>query len=193
MTPTTQTMPIPKERIRTRIAAQRRGLAQDQVREDSRRISDRVLAMAEVAAAHRIAAYLSRPHEVQIDGVIASLLDQGKRICVPAYHPGAEAYRFAWLDADTPTAPGAHGVAEPADPEWVNPGSMDVLIVPGVAFDRAGNRLGHGSGTYDRLLQHYRGFRIGVAFAFQLLDAVPTDHHDIGVHAVITPEESFSV
>ena len=193
MTPPTQTIPIPKERMRARIAAQRRGLAEDRVREDSVRIADHVLAIAEVEAAHRVGAYLARPQEVQLGGVIASLWDRGKRVCVPAYHPGAGAYRFAWLDADTPTEPKAFDVAEPTDPEWVNPGSMDVLIVPGVAFDRAGNRLGHGSGTYDRLLQHYRGFCIGVAFGFQLLDSVPTDDDDIGVHAVITPEERFSV
>ena len=193
MTPTTQTMPIPKERLRTRIAALRRELTEDRVREDSQRVTDHVLAMAEIDGANRVGAYMALPYEVQLGGVIVSLWDSGKRVCVPAYHPGAKEYRFAWLDSDTPTEPRIFDVLEPTNPDWVNPGSLDVMIVPGVAFDRAGNRLGHGGGWYDRLLHHYLGFRIGVAFGFQLLESVPTDHHDVGVHAVITPEARFSL
>jgi 5-formyltetrahydrofolate cyclo-ligase len=92
--------------------------------------------------------------------------------------------------------PGAYGIPEP-DPQFcdpVDPASVGAVIVPGLAFDRDGGRLGYGAGYYDRLFRGYEAgglampFRLGFAFAAQVVDRVPTDEGDVPVDRVVTED-----
>ena len=67
------------------------------------------------------------------------------------------------------------------------------MVVPGVAFDRTGNRLGRGGGYYDRFLSGFQGVTAAVAFSFQLLDQIPIEKHDIPVDLVVTPQNILKV
>jgi len=80
---------------------------------------------------------------------------------------------------------------EPADGEPVSLDMLDLVIVPALAFDRKGNRLGRGGGFYDRFLAspEFKGTSVGIAFREQLLDELPVDEHDVPVHVVVTDEE----
>ena len=72
------------------------------------------------------------------------------------------------------------GISEPTGPEWTDLAAVDLIVVPGVAFDRQGNRMGRGRGFYDRLLKSTpNAVKCGVAFDFQLLDEIPTEPHDV--------------
>ncbi len=86
---------------------------------------------------------------------------------------------------------GAFGIYEPAG-EPVGIENMDAVIVPGVAFDRLGNRLGRGKGYYDRLLRNFCHTKIGVAFSCQIVDTVPHEPHDIKMDMIITEKEIIS-
>jgi len=80
---------------------------------------------------------------------------------------------------------GSFGILEPTGTEIVDPNDIEVAIVPGVAFDMEGNRLGRGKGFYDSLLQNKNIYKIGVCFEFQLLEKVATSPHDIPMDKVI--------
>jgi 5-formyltetrahydrofolate cyclo-ligase len=87
---------------------------------------------------------------------------------------------------------GSYGILEPPIPPgtWAGPSGWDLIVVPGLAFDRGGNRLGHGFGYYDRFLEVLpeRVLRVGLAFTGQLVSEVPVDEWDIPVHALVTEE-----
>lgn len=87
---------------------------------------------------------------------------------------------------------GKFGIPEPTTPEFQ--GKIDVIIVPAVAFDRAGNRLGRGGGYYDRFLKKQpHATLIGVGYDFQLVDEVPVRKHDQKVHRIILPSQTIQV
>ena len=82
---------------------------------------------------------------------------------------------------------GAFGVLEPGAGCQQRAPKADIILVPGVAFDRSGARLGRGKGYYDRFLGHFEGVRVGVCFEGQVVDAVPSDPHDKGMDFLVTP------
>lgn len=81
---------------------------------------------------------------------------------------------------------GAYDIEEPQGGIPVAPDDLEMIVVPAVAYDRFGNRLGRGKGFYDRLLATTRAFTVGVAYDFQLLDLIPAEEHDVPVDVVIT-------
>lgn len=81
---------------------------------------------------------------------------------------------------------GAFHIEEPTGENTVDPSELELIIVPAVAYDRRGNRLGRGKGFYDRLLQTTKATKIGVAYDFQLLDEIPAEPHDVPVDVVIS-------
>ena len=108
-----------------------------------------------------------------------------KRLVVPRGE--GDAMRFFEYDPRR-LVPGAFGILEPGpDARLCSPGEIDLLLVPGVAFTAGGLRCGRGKGYYDRYLAQtaFRGFRLGVCFAHQLVDALPAEPHDIGRDGVI--------
>ena len=82
---------------------------------------------------------------------------------------------------------GAFCIEEPTGDDVVDVDKIDLMVVPAVAYDRHGNRLGRGKGFYDRLLCEARATTMGVAYDFQLVDEVPAEEHDVAVHYVVTP------
>ena len=99
---------------------------------------------------------------------------------------------MAWLAEGEPLAPGRWSVPEPAAPRWVAAEDVDLALVPGLAFDAAGGRLGHGGGYYDRLLARAEpriACRAGIAWACQIVDRVPTGPHDVRMDWVVTEKE----
>lgn len=81
---------------------------------------------------------------------------------------------------------GSFHIEEPVGDNTVQPDDIELMVIPAVAFDRRGNRLGRGKGFYDRLLHSARATKIGVGYEFQLFDELPTEPHDIPMDVVIT-------
>jgi 5-formyltetrahydrofolate cyclo-ligase len=143
------------------------------------------------AAARAIHCYLPMRSEVDTRPLIADALERGKRVAVPIVIPRAAELAHAWLEslaADALT-PGVFGTFNPRDLRPARPGEWDVAIVPLLAFDRRGHRLGYGKGYYDRLLADGRFASIGVGFAAQEIDALPNAAHDIALDWIITERE----
>ena len=138
-----------------------------------------------------VCCYVALPYEVQTWRMIEDVLSRGKRVAVPVVQPGSNRLRLSEVrDPDAELLPGAFGVWEPVHSALrpVDPGDLDLVLVPGLAFDRAGHRLGHGLGYYDRFLASLpRSIpTVGLAFAWQLVDRLPTSPHDYAVSAVLT-------
>lgn len=152
------------------------------------RQSERIMARLErdprFAAAKRVLIYWPLPDEVSTCGLIRKYRDE-KRFFLPVMR-GEELEIRPFAGEEALRCENALGVREPGPCERVwEIGEMDLVVVPGLAFDRKGNRLGRGKGYYDRLLKGYEGHKLGIGFDFQLLDAVPADAHDVRMDGVI--------
>ena len=127
--------------------------------------------------------------ELDVWPLLTAALASGKTVAMPRFVPETGKY-IAWAICD-PTkdlVPGSFGIREPADhcaPLSTN--RLDFILVPGVAFDLQGRRLGRGMGFYDRLLTTLRGTACGVAFDEQIVREVPVEPHDVPVNCILTP------
>jgi len=178
-----------KAALRETLRARQTALDPAWAEESAERIAERLLDLPEVQSARVLMGYLAVPGEARIDAVLRAMQAAGSRVCVPAARGMPREYEPAWLPADDALRTGAWGIREPAAPDWVGADTtIDVVLVPGVAFDARGGRLGHGKGFYDRMLARLGGrarCRIGVAFGFQIMEAVPCGPRDVRMEAVV--------
>ncbi|MFO7536303.1 MAG: 5-formyltetrahydrofolate cyclo-ligase [Kiritimatiellia bacterium] len=155
-------------------------------------IQERLCALAVFREARWVACYRALPGEVDTARLFQACFAAGKAMAVPVMRPHLRAYAWGRLGPDTAMRPGPLGIPEPSDPEWVEPDALDLIVVPGVAFDRNGGRLGHGKGYYDRLLAEAgRAFKAGLAFEWQLAECIPRESHDVAMDMVITEKQIF--
>lgn len=154
-------------------------------------ICSQVLALPAYMVARTIHCYVPMRSEVDTRPLIADALARGKGVIVPVVVPGADALAHAWLESFSADAlePGSFGTFNPRHGRSANSGDWDVTIVPLLAFDRRGYRLGYGKGYYDRLLAADPAGTIGVAFAMQEVRTLPTEAHDIALDWIVTERE----
>lgn len=138
---------------------------------------------------HSILAYIPMLDEPDILHLLQDVLECGKTLCLPQFVPDSNTYQPAIIhDLDRDLTPGQYGILEPASMCLVaNTSHMDLTLVPGLAFDRHGWRLGRGKGYYDRLLDGLDGVRFGIAFDFQWVESVPHETLDQKMDWIITP------
>lgn len=128
--------------------------------------------------------YHSLPDEVDTHGFIRRWSDR-KRILLPVVI-GNELELRVYTDEEHLTK-GAFHIDEPTGTPFTDYGQIDLAVIPGVAFDRQGNRLGRGKGYYDRLLPRIpTAYKIGLCFHFQLLDEIPAEAHDVRMDEIIS-------
>lgn len=165
--------------IRSRLAA----LSVGERAAKSEAIASALLAREDVSRARTLALFLSLGDEPQTRGLIDALA-ASHRIVVPRVT--GERMEFAHYVPGS-LRRGAFGIEEPAGGEVVEPADIDAMVVPGVAFTADGARLGRGRGYYDRYLasEGFRAVCIGVCFAEQVVDELPTEPHDRAMDAVI--------
>lgn len=131
-----------------------------------------------------VAGYMAIRGEIPVIDALRDARAGGAVVALPRVTPsGLVLHRWE----EGPLRPGVWGIPEP-DPSWavLSPDTVTVFLVPGVAFDPAGGRLGQGAGYYDRLLPGTPGQKVGVAWSFQVVEQVPADPHDIPMDAVLT-------
>lgn len=180
-----------KDALRVAIRSRRQALGPDWMRNMSETIDAAVLGLDAFEAARTVACYLAMPSEVQTVTILDVCWNRGKKVCVPAWCPETKLYALAWLDRTDPVGKGPHGIDQPLNPVFADLDQVDLVLVPGLAFDAAGNRLGHGGGYYDRILGYrkmQRALRVGLAFSFQLVDSVPVNKADERMNLVVTED-----
>jgi 5-formyltetrahydrofolate cyclo-ligase len=183
-----------KAALRSTVLARRDALAPAARARASERIAAAILACANFEKARVVMAYCSFASELDTSAVIAAVLASGRTLVLPWIDRPGDALRlFAVTEPATQLAANRLGIREPL-PDRCTPvacPAVDFILVPGVAFDAQGGRLGHGKAYYDRLLHACRaqgGTATTVAGAFeaQIVDEVPMEPHDVAVGTVIT-------
>jgi len=150
------------------------------------------MALPEFAAAGFVMCYVDFSSEVRTRQLLRTLLDEGRPLVVP-YCSGDDLGLFR-LESFDELVPSRFGIPEPREElrahadRRAEAAQIDLVVVPGVGFDRRGTRLGFGRGYYDRLLRRLRSeaLRIGLAFECQVVDQLPALAHDVPMHMVIT-------
>ena len=147
--------------------------------------------------------YIHCRSEVRTQSALVGELEAGKRIVIPYCtkdEQGRNKLGLWWLEDFAELVPGTWGILEPPKQRWgelgkeVAPEQLDCVMVPGVAFDRNGGRLGNGAGYYDRLLKSVRAdaVLIGVCFESQLVEHVAMDAHDVAMDIVMTEKNLYA-
>ena len=173
-----------REEIRAYVKKKREDASKIQAAELSARICERIVTMAEYLKAKRVLCYAALPDEVQTGGLLREILRSGRELYLPRTR--GQNLEIARTVSGAKMERGAYGVPEPVTDELGSIEEMDLVLAPGVAFDREGNRLGYGKGYFDRLLKDCRCPKVGMAFEMQLVDHVPEHQGDVPMDKVVT-------
>ena len=183
---------ILKSKLRKEVLLLRQELGEETRVELSARIVQRVEQDTDWRAAKVVCVYVWFKDEVQTDALIQSAWQDGKTVCVPRCgKDGEDKIVLHEIRSFDDLAPGAFGIREPIPDRTriVAISDVDAFIVPGVAFDRQGNRLGWGGGFYDWTLSRAKeAKKIALAFSCQMVDAIPTEPQDIKMDKVVCEE-----
>jgi len=158
----------------------RNSLTTEQVEEQSRLVQEHVIASKEFAQAKVIGAYHAAGSEVRTGMIIDTAIKQGKKVALPR----TEGDRMVFYELAGDLVEGKFGIMEPKPTTPVD--GIDLVIVPGVAFDLKGCRVGYGKGYYDRFLSMQHSFSMGLAYSFQILDELPRGRFDRRIASVAT-------
>lgn len=149
-------------------------------------IRKRFTSLAEFKAARCVMLFASFRSEVDTNGIIADSLAAGKRVVLPKVLRGDGHLRLIEIKGLHDLAPGYMGIPEPQGASDVAPSELDLIAVPGAAFDTQGGRIGYGGGYYDRLLTSTSARTVALAYETQMMDRVPREGHDVLIKAIVT-------
>lgn len=181
-----------KAMIRKRIIEQRGLLSFQEVSEKSSEITVRLCSLSQYISAGTVMAYMSFRNEVATNAFIGRCILDGKRVVIPKAQqsPDMALLPYEVKDLDQDVLPGLWGIPEPdaSRLHMVNPLEIDLVVVPGVAFDGRRYRIGYGAGYYDRFLLTLRPdcLKVGIAFDMQMLEQFDAERYDIPMDLVIT-------
>jgi 5-formyltetrahydrofolate cyclo-ligase len=176
-----------KTKLRRLMLDRRKALSSEECREKSLLIQERIVSLGEYRAADVVALYSSINKEVEMDMVMQDALSSGKSVVLPVMSDGVLLFRELTDVSDM--CRGAFGILEPCECGKIyEPGQACLIVLPGVAFDVRGHRVGYGKGYYDKALHRLEGEGklVGVCFDFQLVDGIMGEPHDVRVDMVIT-------
>jgi 5-formyltetrahydrofolate cyclo-ligase len=178
-----------KAALRARMRAVRQGIPEDERSQAGLRAADRLASLDELAPARTVLVFSSFGSEIPTESLIDRLATGGWTVLLPFLVEGR--MDAARIEAGQPLAATEYGPAEPPHRLPVDPGTVDLAVVPGLAFDGEGHRLGYGGGHYDRYLRRLRPgvSRIGICFHDQIVEAVPHGPGDERVDLIVTDVE----
>lgn len=173
---------IEKREIRRKIKALRTMLTEMEKRSAAQEVFDRLEKTAAFLLADKILMYHSLPDELLTHEFLSKWASR-KHFFLPRVN-GVDLEILPYEESRLEL--GSFHIEEPTGSNTVDPSEIELIVVPAVAYDRKGNRLGRGKGFYDRLLKSTKATKIGVGYEFQLYDELPTEPHDVGMDMVIT-------
>lgn len=188
------TMPTVAQ-LRQTLRQQRRQLSPHQRQVSAQSLCQHLLSCPIFQRARHIGSYLAQQGEQDPAGLMQQAIDKQWYLPIVQEHPRRQLYFAPYQPGDL-LQPNQYRIPEPVipRPQWVEPQALDCLLVPLVAFDEGGHRLGMGGGYYDRTLAYQRQqplappYLIGIAHRFQLVDSLPHNEWDIPLHAIATEQ-----
>jgi 5-formyltetrahydrofolate cyclo-ligase len=177
-----------KSLIRKEVLSRRDALGSDVRKTKDESIIKRLLALPEFIKARTILLYASFRSEVDTIELLKNSILNNKNVVLPRVDMQNSSLTLYKIRGMEDLAPGCFGILEPLATEErsAKASDIDLMIVPGVAFDEHCNRLGYGKGFYDRLLSQKSALAVALAYEEQILDKIPADEHDIKMDKIIT-------
>ena len=173
-----------KKALRSQIKAVKKAMTPEEIEQLSVSLCHQFLQTQEYRNAATIYGYLPYNQEVRTWCLLEQALRDGKRVAVPKVY--GEEMRFIYLDDLQAVSDGYAGIPEPIADEPVANDPKALVLMPGLAFDREGHRIGYGGGFYDRFLENEPEHpTVALCYHFQLLDHLDTEEHDIPVDRVL--------
>lgn len=183
---------MPKRSIRAQFLVERKSRPIESCIDSSDKVQQRFLCSRLFHGADCLALYSAIHNEVATDAVAVRAMEAGKTLVYPRIK--GDALEFVVVKSLADLAPGAFGVLEPRGCTLVPAQELDLIVVPGVVFDRVGHRLGYGRGFYDRTLSLCRAdcIRVGFAYDAQLVEALPAAEHDQTLSVLMTESQTLN-
>ena len=188
--------PADKKAIRMQVIAARDAMPLDQRAVASSHVCESIITSTPYQNTETVLAYASFGSELDTITLLQRLLADKKNLVMPRVDKASQRLRLHRVRHLHELVAGVWGIREPsATSEIVLPNAIELIIVPGVAFDRAGFRIGYGKGFYDKLLLSVNpvSTRLSAAFECQIIDAVPNEAHDQRVDIIITPTQKILI
>lgn len=178
-----------KQELRAAALRKRRSIAPGQLAELSSKVEANLLSLVEYQAARLLVSYCAKDDEVQTRDIIEKALEEGKRVAVIVTDVPSKMLSFSEIGSLGELAPGPFGILEPR-PGRLRPVPIlqaDVMLVPLVAWDEDGHRLGYGAGYFDRALAKAgKVTKVGLALESQRLSQIPESWHDVPLDVIVT-------
>lgn len=171
-----------KASIRKELKEKRKQFSKEEAEAFGKEIFKNLKNMPEYKGAKNICLYMDSFNEVRTKSIIRSAKALGKKVFVPV----VDGENIYISKLTYPLVKGNFGIQEPKKKVFADANDIDLFFVPGIAFDRQGNRLGFGCGYYDKLLKDAGSIKIGLLYDFQLVADLPTDKHDIKMDYLVS-------
>lgn len=182
-----------KDELRERMRKMRRALTAEEISAKSAKISDFLFSLDVIKDAQTVCTFISAFREPDTIGIIKKLLSSGKEVVVPITDTKTNTLSLSYIKNTEELKSGAFGILEPSVIYPASADSLDAVLVPALALDRRGGRIGFGKGYYDRLLENTDAVKIALCYEFQLFERVPVDEHDVPMDIIITEEKIYAV
>jgi 5-formyltetrahydrofolate cyclo-ligase len=182
-----------KAELRSKIRAIVKGFSTERRTSDSIKLCASIQQQVFFQNATSILFFAPMPEEPDLWPLLSEVLPTKKLVALPCFDSENQAYVPRRVgDIHVEIISGKFGIREPARICVAVPlQDLDLVLVPGVAFDANGHRLGRGKGFYDRLLQNFTGKKLGIGFDEQIVDAVPAGKNDVMMDLIVTPTRSM--
>ena len=175
---------VNKKELRQQIRAQKRAMTEAQIEEKSRILGEKFRACPQYARAKTVYGYLPYNQEVRTVPMLRQALLDGKAVAVPKVY--GDEMKFLWLDDLNRTVSGAYSIPEPVGDEPEAADETALILMPGLAFDPQGHRIGYGGGFYDKFLSREPNHpTVALCYDFQVLPELETEEFDIPVDTVL--------
>ena len=182
-----------KQQIRERVRQARERLSGREVNYNSSLICEKLQAFPLFVDAKIIGGFSAIRNEVNLRTVLEEAMKR-KKVSFPVVNKDRGELEFYVVQDYHSLRPRSYGILEP-DPEnaeRVEENDVDLIIVPGIAFDEKGNRIGYGKGYYDKFLRGIKAIKVGIAYEFQMIPLLPAEEHDLSMDFIITNERIIS-
>ena len=173
-----------KQELRALVRARKRAMTEAEIREKSQDLTRQFLATEEYCNARSIYGYLPYNQEVRTVPLLEQALREGKRVAVPKCY--GDEMRFIWLEDLNAVEKGYAGIPEPIADGPVADDGEALVLMPGLAFDREGHRIGYGGGFYDKFLaREVKHPTVALCYDFQVFDHLETDEFDVPADRIL--------
>lgn len=185
-----------KHQLRETLKSRLKGMSPDDIQHQSEVIVQQLKSIYAPEKSSTIMLYMPMPTEVNVLSLLKSWVASSQRVCVPVVNWETREMTAKHIQSiDQPMKQLKFGLQVPESGVEIDPAEIDFIVVPGLGFDRQGDRLGRGGGFYDKFLSNesMNAIRCGICFDCQIVEHIPVEEHDIRMNLVITDQYVYQV